>query len=540
METTPKKHLVCAIYTRKSTAEGLEQDFSSIDNQRESAENYIKSQQNEGWTIHPESYDDGGFTGANIERPALQRLLNDIKERKINCVVVYKVDRLSRSLLDFSQLLEFFEQHNVTFVSITQHFNTNTSMGRLTLNILLSFAQFEREIISERTRDKLSAARKRGQWLGGIPPFGYIRNPQEKGKIIIEQKEAELVRKIFSLYLVKNSALDVAHSLNESGHLTIKRNTKTGKVVGNNKYSLTRIIYILKNYVYVGKVNFQGQVYQGQQPPIIDEETFNKVQAKLAHNRLDRKAYKNKDCSGLLTKILRCQSCNSAMVHTYTIKKGRHKYRYYLCSKAQKLGYDHCPNKFINAGDIERRIIEILRDEVPDNLRKIHKTEFEAITSPIWDSLFFEEKRKTIQTLIKDVTCDAKTKKIEISLDGLDKRLSFDENIIRGNRKSRFIDNTKFTQEPSVRKYLILVHHIQRLIDEGRIKHCREAATWLNMCESQIYRIMNLLMLCPQIQEEILNNNSPEIQALSEYAIRNIPAEPIWEKQILLWRKILD
>ncbi len=162
-EPEKKKHLVCAIYTRKSTTEGLDQDFSSLDNQRESAENYIKSQQHEGWTASSELYDDGGFTGANIERPALQKLLNDIKAGKINCVVVYKVDRLSRSLLDFSQLLEFFDKNNVVFVSITQHFNTNTSMGRLTLNILLSFAQFEREIISERTRDKLGAARKRGQ-----------------------------------------------------------------------------------------------------------------------------------------------------------------------------------------------------------------------------------------------------------------------------------------------------------------------------------------------------------------------------------------
>lgn len=539
MENEDKKHLVCAIYTRKSTSEGLDQDFSSLDNQRESAENYIRSQQNEGWVASNERYDDGGFTGANIERPGLQKLLSHIKEGRINCVVVYKVDRLSRSLLDFSQLLEFFDKQNVTFVSITQHFNTNNSMGRLTLNILLSFAQFEREIISERTKDKLSAARKRGQWLGGIPPFGYIRNKLEKGKIIIEPEQAEIVRKIFSLYLKMNSALEVAQIINESGYLTSSRNTKSGKTVGNNKYTLTRIIYILKNYVYVGKVNYQGQIYTGLQPAIIEEETFNKVQDKLANNRLDRKAYKNKDCSGLLTKILKCQSCNSAMVHTYTIKKGRHKYRYYLCSKAQKLGYDHCPNKFINAEDIEQRVIDIIRNELPSDQKISNITEFEAIASPIWDSLFVEEKRKIIRTLIEDVSYDARSQQIEVALNGQPERLKFEENIIRGNKKSRFIDNTKFTREPSVRKYLILVHHIQRLVDQGRIKHCREAAKWLNMCDSHIYRIMNLLMLCPQIQDEILNNNSPEIQALSEYAIRKIPSEPIWERQVISWKRLL-
>jgi site-specific DNA recombinase len=212
-----KKWINCAIYTRKSTSEGLEQEFTSLDNQRESAESYIASQKHEGWLLLPDRYDDGGFTGANIERPALTKLLSDIKEGKINCVVVYKVDRLSRSLMDFAQLLEFFEQHKVTFVSVTQQFNTNTSMGRLTLNILLSFAQFEREIISERTRDKMGAARKRGQWLGGRPPFGYSVNPEDKKKLIVNPEEAAVVKEIFKLYLEGNSLMRVAQIFNQRG-----------------------------------------------------------------------------------------------------------------------------------------------------------------------------------------------------------------------------------------------------------------------------------------------------------------------------------
>lgn len=204
--------IYCAIYTRKSTNEGINQEFTSLDAQREAALNYIASQKNEGWTALPQSYDDAGCTGANLDRPAMQKLLADIKDgvtcpersRRIDCVVVYKVDRLSRSLMDFAKLLEFFEKYNVAFVSITQHFNTQTSMGRLTLNILLSFAQFEREMISERTKDKMGAARMKGKWLGGRPPIGYDFN-RESRKLAANKKEAELIRCIFRLYLENNS-----------------------------------------------------------------------------------------------------------------------------------------------------------------------------------------------------------------------------------------------------------------------------------------------------------------------------------------------
>src|SRR3989338_3433193 len=219
MADTPKKKIYCAIYTRKSTSEGLDQDFTSLDNQRESAESYINSQKNEGWIILPEKYDDGGYTGSNTDRPALQKLIADIKEGKINCVVVYKVDRLSRSLLDFVQLLELFEKHNVVFISVTQAFNTNSSMGRLTLNILLSFAQFEREIISERVKDKMGAARKKGKWLGGRTILGYDLDKVNR-KLIINAKGAKIVREIFDLYLKERSFLRVAKLLNEKGYLT--------------------------------------------------------------------------------------------------------------------------------------------------------------------------------------------------------------------------------------------------------------------------------------------------------------------------------
>ena len=245
-EKQPKKRTYCAIYTRKSTSEGLDQDFTSLDAQREAGENYIKSQQQEGWVVLNERYDDGGFTGANIDRPALQELLSDIKEKKIDCVVVYKVDRLSRSLLDFSQLLEFFDKNGVAFVSVTQQFNTNTSMGRLTLNILLSFAQFEREIISERTRDKMGGARRRGQWLGGRGPLGYDVD-KEKKKLIISPTDSEIVREIFKLYLEGNSLLKVAKILTDRGIRTKSWTTKKGAVYGDKQFGVTQIQHTLKN-----------------------------------------------------------------------------------------------------------------------------------------------------------------------------------------------------------------------------------------------------------------------------------------------------
>jgi len=292
----PKKRIYCAIYTRKSSTEGLDKDFTSLDAQREAALNYVQSQKHEGWVLLPEAYDDGGFTGANLDRPGLQKLLSDIKSQKINCVVVYKVDRLSRSLLDFAHLLEFFDKYNVTFASVTQHFNTNTSMGRLTLNILLSFAQFEREIISERTKDKLSAARKRGQWTGGYIPIGYqLEEKDKKKKLIIEPEGAKLVKEIFDLYLKGNSTLKISQILNERGTRTAQFKCKNGKVIGGVKFSVAKIQWMLRYVTYMGKVEYDGHVYDGEHEALIDEETFKKTQALLDYNHRERKSPKNTD-----------------------------------------------------------------------------------------------------------------------------------------------------------------------------------------------------------------------------------------------------
>jgi site-specific DNA recombinase len=258
----------CAVYTRKSTEEGLEQEFNSLDAQRESAEAYIKSQKQVGWVCLPEHYDDGGFTGGNLDRPALKRLLADVDNGRIDCLVVYKVDRLSRSLLDFAKIMETFEKRHVAFVSVTQQFNTATSMGRLVLNVLLSFAQFEREIISERTRDKIAAARRKGKWVGGKPLLGYDVDPRGC-KLVINEEEAVRVRSIFELYLKHQGLIPVVQELERRGWLTKRWQTRKGHFRGGQRFTKTNLHHLLTNPVYLGKVKYKKEVHPGEHQAII-------------------------------------------------------------------------------------------------------------------------------------------------------------------------------------------------------------------------------------------------------------------------------
>lgn len=274
----------CAIYTRKSTDEGLDQDFNSLDAQREAAEAFILSQRSEGLVALPVHYDDGGFSGGNVDRPALQKLVADIRAGEVDCVVVYKVDRLSRSLIDFARIIAAFEEHNVTFVSVTQQFNTTTSLGRLTLNVLLSFAQFEREIIAERTRDKVSAARRKGKWTGGHPVLGYDIDPQG-ARLIPNAAEADQVRTIFDLYLKYNALMPVVRELNRRGWHTKRWVTKRGECRGGKAFTKCRLYRMLTNMIYTGSIEFKGQTYLGEQEAIVETAKWERVQAILHRNR---------------------------------------------------------------------------------------------------------------------------------------------------------------------------------------------------------------------------------------------------------------
>ena len=270
----------CAIYTRKSTEEGLSQAFNSLEAQREAGEAYIASQREQGWVALPERYDDGGFTGANMERPALSRLLADIDAGRINSVLVYKVDRLSRSLLDFARILDRFEQQGVSFVSVTQQFNTSLSLGRLTLNMLLSFAQFEREMIAERTRDKMAAARRKGKWVGGIPVLGYDVASQG-GKLVVNGAEAQQVRNIFELYLKNGSVIEVLRRLSQNGWTTKQWTTRSGNLHGGHAFNKNTLRALLSNVIYTGQVRCNGDLYPGEQEAIVDRGLWNDVNHRL-------------------------------------------------------------------------------------------------------------------------------------------------------------------------------------------------------------------------------------------------------------------
>lgn len=289
----------CAIYTRKSTEEGLEQEYNSLDAQRDAGEAYIKSQQHEGWVCLPNRYDDGGYTGANMDRPAMRRLIADIEAGRVDCVVVYKVDRLSRSLLDFSRIMESFERHKVSFVSVTQAFNTASSMGRLVLNVLLSFAQFEREMISERTRDKIAAARRKGKWSGGMPILGYT---VVDTKLVVDADEARRVREIFDMYVEHQSMLAVVKELNTRGCRTKRWTTRKGTARGGRPFDKNSLYQMLTNVVYVGKVRYKDEVHQGEHHPIVDPAVFTQVQSLMQQNgRSGGRATRNKHGA-----LLRC------------------------------------------------------------------------------------------------------------------------------------------------------------------------------------------------------------------------------------------
>ncbi len=354
----------CAIYTRKSTSEGLDSDFNTLDAQRESGEAYILSQRPEGWLALADRYDDGGFSGGNMDRPAMSRLMADIESGRVDCVVVYKVDRLSRSLLDFARLMDVFDKHGVSFVSVTQQFNTASSMGRLVLNVLLSFAQFEREIISERTSDKMCAARRKGKWLGGPPILGYDVD-RERHRLVVNPEEADMVRELFDLYLQHHSLLRAAQEANRRGWSTKSYVTRKGVHKGGGRFDKAKLQRILTNITYTGKILHKGQQYPGEHEAIIDSKTFSRVQKIIRDNGHDGgKNVRNKH-GALLKGLLYCASCGAAMAHTYAKKKNR-LYRYYVCTTAQKQGRDACPTPSLPAQEIEDFIVEQIQQLAAD------------------------------------------------------------------------------------------------------------------------------------------------------------------------------
>ena len=345
MQTIPKKR--CAIYTRKSVEEGLDQEFNSLDAQREAGEAYIASQKANGWVCLPTRYDDGGYSGGNMKRPALQQLLADCEAGLVDIIVVYKIDRLSRSICDFADLSKKFDEWGTQFVAVTQEINTATSAGRMMLNILITFAQYEREVITERVRDKMAASRKKGKWVGGSVPMGYR---VENKKLVVEPEEARVIQRIFQRFIEVQSPKLIARELNRDG---IK--TKQGKI-----WDASHIYRILENHTYIGEVKYKGTICEGEQEAIVDLAVWNRSREILSANDRIPDRSRNVEIVAPLKGILKCGHCGCSMMPTYSRKNGK-KYFYYLCAKDSKRAAPDCPVHQVAAGDIEKSVREQLR-----------------------------------------------------------------------------------------------------------------------------------------------------------------------------------
>jgi len=357
MSTEHKPVVRCAIYTRKSSEEGLEQSFNSLDAQREACQAFILSQRQEGWRALPTRYDDGGYSGGNLERPALQQLLADVEANKVDTIVVYKVDRLTRSLADFAKIVEALDARGVSFVSVTQQFNTTSSMGRLTLNVLLSFAQFEREVTGERIRDKIAASKRKGMWMGGIPPLGYDLRER---KLIVNPKEAQLVCDLYRLYLELGCVSKLKNHLDQEGIKSKVRISAAGNRSGGSSYSRGALYEILKNRIYRGEIVHRDQVYAGEHEAIVPQEFWDQVQTQLRSDNQGRRTGIRATAPSLLVGLLQDVQGNH-FTPSHTVKNGR-RYRYYVCQSARSssVNRDGRPAR-LPAHEIESLVIARLR-----------------------------------------------------------------------------------------------------------------------------------------------------------------------------------
>jgi len=420
----------CAIYTRKSTDEGLDQEFNSLHAQREACLAYVQSQKSEGWMALSDRFDDGGYSGGTLERPALQRLIRHVEAGAVDVVVVYKIDRLTRSLHDFHKLIEVFDKHGVTFVSVTQSFNTTSSMGRLTLNMLLSFAQFEREVTAERIRDKIAASRRKGMWMGGMPPLGY---DVKERKLVVNAAEAKQVRHVFERFLSLESATLLCRELNHQCYRTKPRGGG-GVLQGNRPYDKTILYKILHNRVYIGLAVHKGAAYPGQHAPIIEQRLWDEVHKVLSTNARARSNRTRAKTPALLQGLI-FGPTGQAMTPTHTRKKRGITYRYYVSTGVIKNGPEACPIRRVPAGEVEAAVVEQVRAllRAPEIMVRTWKkareldpeiTEGEVRDAlnriePLWGELFPAEQARIVRLLVERVDVQLDALEVRLRVDGL-------------------------------------------------------------------------------------------------------------------------
>ena len=554
----------CTIYTRKSSEEGLEQEFNSLAAQREACEAYIRSQQHEGWVLAKDRYDDGGFSGGNLERPALQRLLADIRAGRIDIVVVYKVDRLTRSLADFARLVEIFDAQGVSFVSVTQQFNTTSSMVRLTLNVLLSFAQFERDVTGERIRDKIAASKKKGMWMGGNVPLGY---DADERTLIINSAEAETVRRIFALYHELGCVHRVKDEADRLGLKTKRNTTANGSERGGKPFSRGHIYGLLSNPIYTGRITHKGQLYPGQHPALIDDETWTAVHDQLAANAGDHRRKAKATEPSLLAGLL-VDADGERLTPSHAVKKGR-RYRYYvstaLITAAAKEGMQRWR---LAAQELEDGVISILVDALTSPARLLERLDTPDMPSDQIARLLGRstrmaatlrnsprERPNIVRELVEQVIVDDKGIIMKMrrdallgaevplpasaELSGSTIELTAAVEFKRRGTETKLVLLGSAQQNHASRCDPALIKAIARgrawfeELATGRAQSLQDLARRDGITRRYIRRLVDLAFLSPQLVEAILQGRQPVVLTVTRLTELDLPLDWAEQKRLL-------
>ena len=527
----------CAIYTRKSSEEGLEQDFNSLDAQREACEAYILSQKALGWTAIRETYDDGGFSGGSTDRPALQRLLADIALGKVKVVVVYKVDRLTRSLSDFAKIVELFDAQGVSFVSVTQQFNTTSSMGRLTLNVLLSFAQFEREVTGERIRDKIAASKKKGMWMGGITPMGYHAFERT---LVIDEPQAERIRLIFTMYLQLGCVRELALAVSERGWLTPPR--ETPQLRGNRPLSRGHLYRILRNPVYIGQITHKDQVYPGNHPPIIESDLWQQVQNRLESNRQGHKSRTTSQSRYPLTGLV-FDVDGQRFTGSHSKKQGTRSYRYYV----QQV--DAGPMR-IPAPDLEQAVLNALTTYLEDGAALLADLpDHPAPTQLLADARAFSARltkgdADALREILQQVVVSPDRLRLAINPGPLlpmsvsepasVKWLEVPAHLQRSGLAMRLVvpggQGASGKPDPKLIRLITRSHDWAIRLISGRAKTVREIAEAEEVTSTYVTRLVHIGLLAPDLMHAIVRGEQPP--TLTAHSLSNIGTLPLdWNEQ---------
>lgn len=544
--------LRCAIYTRKSSEEGLQQGFNSLDAQREACEAFVLSQQHEGWKVLPTFYDDGGYTGGNMERPALKQLLLDIDNKKVNVVVVYKVDRLTRSLADFAKIVEQFDAKGISFVSVTQQFNTTSSMGRLTLNVLLSFAQFEREVTGERIRDKIAASKAKGMWMGGRSPVGYRGHERT---LVIDGESAALVRYIYAEYLKAGGVRELKKTLDSEGRLTPQCTSKSGRAYGGCRFSRGQLYNILSNPIYLGQIRHKEQIYPGQHPAIIDQDVWDAVQAHIDNNKQGNMMRQSIPSMSLLAGKLFDGQGNH--LHPSHSQKQSKRFRYYISAPLKSGPRKEAKDGIrISAQEIEAIVINYLKDWLIDHVGLIEHlapeaNEIQALmirAKALAEKLSgsFHDQYKVVQSIMIKAELDANEIKLELNIEPLINKSSPSIHLLipamlkRCGHSIRLLvggpkQSHRHTKDLKLINSIVKSHDWFNLLVKGKVKSLQEIAEKEGVSGSYVTRSIYRAFLAPDIIRAIMNGTQPAHLTI-DFIKRHSPLPLDWNEQCKLLR----